>query len=192
MSRAYRIRVRESIQKVIRAEDHVSTSVELLDILPPERMGELLGQELEKRGYEPELNGRVVTKKQHGVTVEVELDTGKVTVRAEGKENLDLREERETVADTDWSDSRKSQIQQNLKRQVQQELSERAQEKQAELQRHITSALEQELGDVRKELESAVNKATAEALKERAAQIGSVKEITEDAQTGSLTIVVEV
>ena len=190
MSRAYRIKVRESIQKVIRAEDHVSTSVELLDILPPERMGELLGQELEKRGYERD--GRVVRRTHRGVTVEVELDTGKVTARAEAKEDLELREERETLADTDWSNSRKSQIEQKLKRQVQQELSERASEKQAELQRQISNTLEQELGDVRKELESAVNKATAEALKERAAQIGTIKEMSEDPQSGSLTIVVEV
>ena len=52
MSRAYRIRVQESLRRVIRASDHVSTDLELLDILPPEQMSELLAQELQKRGFE--------------------------------------------------------------------------------------------------------------------------------------------
>lgn len=190
MSRAYRIRVRESIQRVIRAEDHVSTTVELLDILSPERMGELLGLELEKRGFVRD--GRSASRTTRGVTVEVELDTGKVTVRAEAKDEIDLKEERETLADTDWSDSRKTQIEQTLKRQIQQQLNEQAADKQAELQRQITNVLEQELGDIRNELEGAVNRATAEALKQRAAEIGTIKEMTDDPQTGSLTIVVEV
>src|SRR5262245_60178616 len=112
MSRAYRIRVRESVQKVIRAEDHVSNTVELLDILPPVRMGELLGHELEKRGFERD--GRTATRTQHGVTVEIELETGQVTVRAEAKDEIELNEEREMLADTDWSDSRKTQVEQTL------------------------------------------------------------------------------
>ena len=36
MSRAYRVRVRESVRHTVRAEDHVSTSLELLEILPRE------------------------------------------------------------------------------------------------------------------------------------------------------------
>ena len=48
------------------------------------------------------------------------------------------------------------------------------------------------LGDLRRELDQDVNRVTAEALKRRAAQIGQIKEMTEDPQSGSLTIVVEV
>ena len=42
MSRAYRVRVRESVRHTVRAEDHVSTTLELLEILPREEMAELL------------------------------------------------------------------------------------------------------------------------------------------------------
>jgi hypothetical protein len=189
MSRAYRIRVRESVQRVIRAEDHVSTRLELLDILPPEAMAGILAEELERRGYQRQ--GGSVSKSDRGVTVTVEVATGTVTVRAEADERLVLQEERETLGDTDWSDARKTQIEQNLKQQVQGELEERAIEKEARLQKEITSRLEQELGDVRKELDGAVNRVTAEALKQRAAQIGEIKQITEE-PNGSLTIVVEV
>jgi hypothetical protein len=37
-----------------------------------------------------------------------------------------------------------------------------------------------------------VNRVTAEALKRKAASLGQIKEMTEDPQAGSLTIVVEV
>ena len=51
---------------------------------------------------------------------------------------------------------------------------------------------EAQLGDIRAELDRAVNRATAEALKQKAAQIGQIKQITDDEEAGSLTIVVEV
>ena len=51
MSRAYRIKVSESLHKIIRAEDRVSTCLEILNVLPQEEMAELLAQELQRRGY---------------------------------------------------------------------------------------------------------------------------------------------
>jgi hypothetical protein len=45
---------------------------------------------------------------------------------------------------------------------------------------------------LKKELNGAINRVTAEALKQKAAQIGQIKEVTEDPESGSLTIKVEV
>ena len=56
----------------------------------------------------------------------------------------------------------------------------------------MTDRLEKQLGDLRQELDQAVNRVTAESLKEKARRMGQIKEMTEDPQTGSLTIVVEV
>ena len=42
MSRSYRISVRECVNRVIRAEDRVSTNLEMLEVLPPEQMAGLL------------------------------------------------------------------------------------------------------------------------------------------------------
>jgi hypothetical protein len=64
--------------------------------------------------------------------------------------------------------------------------------RQAKLQKELTDKLEAQLGEVRKELDQVANKVTAEALKVKAKQMGQVKEITEDPESGSLTIVVEV
>lgn len=52
--------------------------------------------------------------------------------------------------------------------------------------------LEGKLRDLRAELDSIANRVTAEALKVRASQLGEIREITEDPETGSLTIKVRV
>jgi hypothetical protein len=56
----------------------------------------------------------------------------------------------------------------------------------------VTDRLEGQLRDLRQELDQVVNRVTAESLKRKAAQLGQIKEMTEDPQAGSLTIVVEV
>ena len=48
MSRAYRVSVSESLSKEVRVEDGLCSRLELLPILPKERLGELLAKELEK------------------------------------------------------------------------------------------------------------------------------------------------
>ena len=47
MSRSYRVSVRECVNRVIRAEDRISTQLEILEILPAEQMAGLLADELE-------------------------------------------------------------------------------------------------------------------------------------------------
>ena len=86
MSRSYRIAVRETLRRVIRASDRVSTQLELLEILPPEVMAHLLRAELEKRGFTSE--GEELVREQDGVRVTVDPTTGTVTVHAEAAEKV--------------------------------------------------------------------------------------------------------
>ena len=51
MSRAYRIKVKESLKRDVKAEDSIRTEIELIEVLPAEQMGELLARELEGRGF---------------------------------------------------------------------------------------------------------------------------------------------
>src|SRR5262245_53644843 len=67
MSRAYRIAVRESIKRVVRARDHVSTDLEILGILAKEQMAELLAQELKKQGFKQK--GKNLVRSKDGVSV---------------------------------------------------------------------------------------------------------------------------
>lgn len=189
MSRAYRVTVRESQNRTLRAEDHVSTQLEVLEVLPPEQMAGLLADELERRGFER--HGTRLTRQQEGVGITVETTTGTVTVTAETSEETTIQAERTDRAYDDVGPHAKV-VRENLKKQLEKDIEKRVGEKTARLQTKVTDRLEAELSDVRHELDQAVSRVTAEALKRKAAQMGQIKEMTEDPQTGSLTIVVEV
>lgn len=189
MSRAYRIKVSESLNKVIRAEDHVKTELELLNILPSDQMGELLAGALEKDGFERE--GDVLKKVDGDVTVTVDVKTGEVTVQASDCEELELKGQGEGRYYDDVRGSKK-QAEKQARDELKRTLEDDANAKEEVLQQKMTDQLERKLSDIRQQLDKAVNKVTAEALKQKAAQIGQIKEMTEDPEAGSLTIVVEV
>jgi hypothetical protein len=189
MSRAYRISVSESQNRVVRAGDSVSTHLELIEVLPCDQMSALLAEELKKQGFE-EKDGKLVRKDKE-VAVEVNPDTGEVSVSAEAALKVQLTSTREGRA-YDESGPNSKRIKDELKKQAEQEIDRQAEAKTSDLQTKVTDRLERRLADVREELDQVVNRVTAEALKRKAAQLGQIKEITEDAESGSLTIVVEV
>jgi hypothetical protein len=189
MSRAYRIRVKESLKRVVRARDGVNTQLEILGVLAPEQMAELLRRELAGRGFQAE--GKQMVRRQKGVKVTVEPESGAVAVTSELHDKVELEKEKEARVYTDvgaGADRTKKQLRENLR----EELEKEAKEHEAELQKKVTDQLEAELEGLRRELDQAVNRVTADALKQKAAQLGQIKEMTEDPQSGSLTIVLEV
>src|SRR5260370_7088682 len=69
MSRAYRIRVKESLKRDLKAEDAIRTQIEMLEILPIEQLGEMLARELAARGFERQEDGTLVRQSENGVCV---------------------------------------------------------------------------------------------------------------------------
>ena len=189
MSRSYRISVRESVHKTIKAEDSVCTELEILEVLPPEQMAGLLSDELQKQGFEKE--GEVLVRREGDVTITVDPSSGKVTVAAEKSETAKVEQERHGRAYDDIG-PHASQVRESLRQEAQRDIDKVIQDKTSSLQGKVTDQLEGKLGDLRGELDQVVNRVTAEALKRKAASLGQIKEISEDQQTGSLTIVVEV
>jgi hypothetical protein len=189
MSRSYRIKVRETLRRIIRASDHVSSQLELLEILPPEQMAELLAKELAGRGFER--NGNQSVRKSKGVTITVDLAAGSVTVQAESQQHANLTSEKEGRVYEEARGPQAQQLEKQLREQLKANLEKDAARQASELQKKVTDKLEGALADIRQELDQAVNKATAAALKLKASQMGQIKSVSEDA-TGSLTIVVEV
>jgi hypothetical protein len=189
MSRAYRISVRESMDRTLRAEDRVCTRLEILEVLPPEQMAGLLSDELERRGFKKE--GDALVRREKGIVIAVCPETGEVSVTAEAKERVSLEATKDGRAYDDVG-PHAGRIREQLKEEARRDLEKKAQEKNSALQTEVTDKLEAALGGLRQELDQAVNRVTAEALKRKAAQLGQIKELTEDPQTGSLTIVVEV
>lgn len=189
MSRSYRISVRESLNRTIRAEDHVSTQLEIIEVLPAEQMAALLEQELQARGFERD--GEVLVRIQDGVKVAIDPRTGTVTVSVEEEEQAHAEGSREGRAYDDAGPNARH-VRDELTKQLQKDLEKKVSDQQAKLGSQVTDRLEGELCDLRQELDQTVNRVTAEALKRKAAQLGQIKEMTEDPEAGSLTIVVEV
>jgi hypothetical protein len=189
MSRAYRVSISESQNRVVRAGDSVSTHLELIEVLPCDQMSALLAEELKKQGFE-EKDGKLVRKDKE-VNIAVDPETGEVTVSSEASQKVRLEATREGSS-YDRAGENAKKVKEALKKEAQKDLDRQAEEKTSDLQTAVTDRLERHLGDVREELDQVVNRVTAEALKRKAAQLGQIKEITEDAENGSLTIVVEV
>jgi hypothetical protein len=196
MSRAYRVRVRESVRHTVRAEDHVSTTLELLEILPREEIADLLRQELSGRGFRAEDKdkgpGKALVRRGNGLTIAVDPATGSVTARAELVEEVEHHGQREGFADTDWGTAGREKTEAALREGLREELKARAGRGAERVQQKATALLEAALADLRGELDQVVNRVTAEALKRKAARLGQIKEMTEDLEAGSLTIVLEV
>lgn len=186
MSRAYRISIKESLAQHVQVEDGVSSTLELLPILQKDRMRELLGQELEARGFTREGVTASRTEK-NGVEVEVNLETGQVSATAQGHQELKLETERTAVIDQAAKDEREA----SLRKVAQEALKREAKSEEEALRKKVTQQLEGTLRDLKGELDTVVNRVTAAALKTRAAELGQVEEVHEDAN-GGLTIKVRV
>lgn len=182
MSRAYSVQIAE-VTRVVHIEDGVQSQLDLLPILTPERMGQLLLQELAERGFTLEGDKAV---RQNG-DIRIEVDTsGVVSVR--------ITEERTITASA--KESRDGSTQEESARvakaaaQKSAEAAAKASEEQA--RRVLTERLEKDLRGLRGELDGVLNRVTGKALTERAAQLGEIVEVSGDAQTGDLTIRVRV
>jgi hypothetical protein len=188
MSRAYRIAVSETLRRHVKVDDGVQTKVELLPILPADRMCDLLEAELEQLGFERDGNlARRV--EDDGTEVTVDLEQGTVTVRLSAEADLELtRKGSGSVYDRKQTKKAKEQ----LKKRVKGELEKQAAAQTEDLRQAVTEKLERKLRDLQREIDGAVNRSTASALKEKAASLGEIEEISEDSETGSLTIRVRV
>jgi hypothetical protein len=114
-----------------------------------------------------------------------------VTIRAETQDHVEVEGSREGRGYDDVGPGRKT-IEEQLGRELRADLERRIDQKQEKLQKTASERLEAKLNEVKPELQEAANRVTAEALKEKARQMGQVKEVIEDREAGSLTIKVEV
>ncbi len=188
MSRAYRISVSESLNRVVQAEDGVCSRLELLPLLSREELAGLLAAELAGRGFKQDGDVAVRTEPD-GVRVAVDVTTGDVSVTLAEQAEVKLTATGEvTVIDRVGDKDAEAQARQKALDRLEDEAKDTAER----MREHVTRRLEGRLRDLKSELDAVSNKVTAEALKVRARQLGTVEEIHEDAATGSLTIKVRV
>jgi hypothetical protein len=188
MSRAYRIRISESLRRHIEVADGIQSKLEILDILPPEQTSALLERELAAAGFEQREDGEWVRVDEDGVEVRVDPKQSTVTVSAAADAQVELARERTVNAVAENDAATRERASKALVDELEREVSEH----ERDLQAKVTAQLEGKLGDLRRELDQISNRVTAEALKQKAASMGEVQEISEDPQTGSLTIRVKI
>jgi hypothetical protein len=183
-----------SIDKIVHVDDGVCGSIELLPILAKERMRELLSDELVRRGFERD--GNVARRATgDGVTVEVDLDSGTVTARAEADVHVDIKGQVDgprRYRESEGNSPENREIERAaLQAELEATLAAREAKETKLARRATTERLEASLRDLKRELDAATNRVTAEALKEKAKSMGEIEELVEDAETGALTIKVK-
>ena len=187
MSRAIQIRVSESVVRTVHVEDGVQSPLEMLPILAPERMGELLAKQLEDLGFTRDGEGNTARRTDpDGVMVEVDLKTATVTAKIAADSKLEESIDRRANVAIERRETSESALRDDVMR----ELDERLQARTEALRKEVTGRLEKKLGDLRRELDGAVGRATVEALTERAASLGNIQSVVED-EAGNVTIKVK-
>ena len=186
MSRAYRVTVSGSVHRVVHVEDGVCTSLELLPILPKERTAEILEAELKTRGFTKE--GDVLRRvEKDGIIVEIDPKTAQVSVKAEASAKIEVDHTATELVAEEAIQAGTEAAQRRIDRRAERD----AQAAEDKARTEVTDKLEKRLGDLRKELDQATTRVTAEALKEKARKLGEIEELHEDKETGELTIKVK-
>jgi hypothetical protein len=186
MSRTYRLRIRESITRVVHVEDHVEAALELLPVLAPERLSELLAEELARRGF-TRAGGDMTRTEDDGTEVRVALAEGRISVRAQAEAEIARAVDKEKLV----AQERRHQAEADLRAQTRRALEEDIAREGEQRRRALTARLEAKTRELQRELDEVSARVTAAALKERAAQLGEIESVHEG-EDGSLTIKVRV
>lgn len=181
MSRAIQVRVSESVVRTIHVEDGVESPLELLPVLAPDRMAELLAKELEGLGFARD--GKLAKRTDGDVDIVIDLEAAMVSVKIGAQSML----EEEIQLETRTAIEQQQQTEARLRGAAIDQLEARLTARTEAMRREITDKLEQKLAELRTELDQAIGRATVEALTERAQQLGTIEEIAKD-EAGNVTI----
>jgi len=168
--------------RTIHVEDGVVSPLEMLPILPPERMVERLADELVGLGFVRD--GDTCKRIEHdGTEITIDLAAATVAVKlAAGAQIAETVERSVRVAS-----EHESRAEAGLRSDAIRELDERLAARAEELRREVTAQLEAKLADLKRELDGAIGRATIGALTEKAAQLGRIEETHQD-DAGNVTI----
>lgn len=185
MSRAYRVSVSQSMTHHVCVDDRIEAKLEVLGILSPGRMAQLLGDALAERGFT--VADGVAAREEGNVRVEVELVTGTVRVIATATDAVDIEVQR-TI---NTYEEREQQMRDRVQAEVQVEVDRRKAAADRAAAQRAAEELEKVLAKVKPDLDAAVDAATRAALREKAASLGEILEVSENA-SGEMTIRVRV
>jgi hypothetical protein len=151
MSRGYRISWNPSATAVARATDRAELGVELLGVLPEAEMKQRLRAELESAGWERQADGSLARAFGQAAAT---LSADASSVHLEIAKEQTRRATKATVGAV-------------------------TEEMQRRLEKELVAELSAQEGEMRAELDAAVQRTYAGALKERAARLGEIESMTE-------------
>jgi len=191
MSRPYRIIVRKTVREEVGVDDRATLALNLERILPEDRMKEVLGEILERHGW-TRRNGTYEKRGEGGETTVCDLDTLEVVTTVEARGTIEEKVERTVRGDTwNWRAGReKTQAELDAeiaatRARVEAEMeagaipAERKAQAERDLRREAMRRLEAGEEERRQELNRIVLEVYAEALKEKARELGEIEQIHE-------------
>ena len=199
MSYAYRIEVKESRLVEVTGKDSFTTRVEVVDVLPPAEMRDILENKLAEGGFSKD--GETMVKAEGDVEVRIHTGTRDVTVSSsrEATRQVDVKLHRSLEAhspsEITGANQRRDAIRKDLETEAREKLDHQAKVAgelmENQLRETATRALKEALPKVREELGRIGHATQAQALETKARRMGRVERVEHDPQNQSMTIVVK-
>ena len=174
MSRGYRIEVPLQVARgTVTGSDSLSICIDVLPILPEGDMRDIVRKTLKDRGWKEGKDGTLEKPLGDGATAVLEKDGQTVTVKLETSQEVQGQGRTDQEANS--------------------ALEQRKEQAEKEAKARATRQLARAEPAVRSELDDAVQRVYVEALKQKAAQMGSVTSMQETKSSdGSLEITIKV
>ena len=167
--------------------------IELLTLLPADRMGGLLAIELEKDGWSRLQDGKVSSS---GDQFDLEFDpiTQQLKISYQDEQDIEVEYDDElSVYDHSDDYARASETAESTADKVlQKELNSKMKLSEVELLKKLDNSEDDFLSEIDEMLKSKIEKTHIEALKEKARGLGEVQSIHEDSEAGEVVIRVKV
>lgn len=198
MSYPYRVVVTKAVEESVDANDRVVTKVTLTPILPKEVMKEVLKGVLEKKGWKERKDGKLEKKGEDGEEQVFDLDELTLTTEVSEKETIRKEKTVEVMGDA-WhkedieaeKDRLRAKAAADLEKRLAVSDDERAQKKQ-ELEKKIADKISKGEESRKKELNESLLEVYAEALKKKAASLGSVTSVKEERKNNEYELTIKV
>jgi len=184
MSYPYRLRVSQSVERSVAAEDEVCDHLSLTAILPESEMRELMAAALEGRGFRRE-GERMLRESEDGAVQELDLESMTIRTRMELEEEIKKEKSLEVIGDA-WSEEEREAQRERHRRAAEARLAEQINISDQELElkrKELIQSIGERLASTdeerRRELNEAVSEVYSEALKKKARALGTVMGIEE-------------
>lgn len=188
MSQRYKIRLEDQWRIEAVGSDHVAMALQILPLLEASRIGELLAAELARRGFAEDGEGQYCLPSGD---LQLTIDTRSQIATLAGDFSATLAAEESVEGSLDECGETRLLAEEHLREQLEAKLQHSLDEQREEQRQQFALLLSEQLQQLRPLILSIVDAVTIDALKEKAAEIGSVESIDEDRDSGTLSLVIE-